>query len=537
MSVPASGAIASWSQLGLTGRASVGSPDSLEEDQLLHSSAQSDDIGDQHRASPDDDLSTFTSFACDWQWPGALPEGSVRSAYSVTSDSRVLSENDDDSLVTCEELTSTGWEDCPFSASYEWPQAKHVRRLGRGGCSEVFLCRSKSDGRLLAVKRVPYGSVCERNLCLREVEVMAKLADVEQVVDLVDWVCPADSSDAFIVMQFLNGQTLKQECASRCPTVLAPAVQSGEERMQRLGSQIFQILKALHDKGIAHLDIAPSNLIYHQEDGQPPALHLLDFGMAQAFDADGLVLAQGGQVPYMPPEQLHALVTQAFGPAKPAGEVDRVAGAPADMWAAGATLLHVFKGEKLFDGWDELDIATQHCQWHAALAAGKVPSQLAYELALEASAFDYGTSLSDSTNTLSRSSVSLPSDTLILSHGSTAGAMAPLNQRRALVREDSAAASAQFRQQLLDVKAADINAVTVSIIPSADDADTESIDNRGLVAAPYAPTNDAHRQLGTAANAGFTTMRIFAHGDSPGSQLQTAPGEYDQRVLRGLDTP
>ena len=44
--------------------------------------------------------------------------------------------------------------------------------------------------------------------------------------------------------------------------------------------------------------------------------------------------------------------------------------------------------------------------------------------------------------------------------------------------------------------------------------------------APAAPASDIQCQFDTATAAGFTTIRIFAHGESSSFELQTAPGVY-----------
>ncbi|KAK9815623.1 hypothetical protein WJX72_006999 [[Myrmecia] bisecta] len=47
--------------------------------------------------------------------------------------------------------------------------------------------------------------------------------------------------------------------------------------------------------------------------------------------------------------------------------------------------------------------------------------------------------------------------------------------------------------------------------------------------------NPAQHEFVLGQQAGFTVMRMFAHGDSPRWQLQTAPGQYNDYFLRGLD--
>ncbi len=99
---------------------------------------------------------------------------------------------------------------------------------------------------------------------------------------------------AFIVMEYLDGEKLKQRIGGR-PLQL--------EKLLDLGVQVADALEAAHAAGIVHRDIKPSNIVITQR-GQAK---VLDFGLAQLSAKDEEpVTAPGtalGTVGYMSPEQ------------------------------------------------------------------------------------------------------------------------------------------------------------------------------------------------------------------------------------------
>jgi hypothetical protein len=196
-------------------------------------------------------------------------------------------------------------------------------RLGSGGMGRVYLGRS-AGGRTVAVKIVhPHFALDEefRARFRREVDAARRVGGA--------WTAPVldadpEASVPWVATAYAAGPSLTAAVADAGPLPV-PTVRA-------LGAGLAEALAAVHELGLVHRDVKPSNVLLTL-DGPL----LIDFGIARATDGTASLTSSGvsiGSPGYMSPEQILG---------------KGVTGA-ADVFSLGAVLAYAATGEQPFPG-------------------------------------------------------------------------------------------------------------------------------------------------------------------------------------------
>jgi hypothetical protein len=196
------------------------------------------------------------------------------------------------------------------------------RPLGRGGFATVYRAVDEVSGGAVALKLLRPDRVSAVALRrLRREGRAAEAADHPALVRVLDE--GASPEGPFLVMELVDGETLRERLA-RGPL--------GADEAARVGLAVAEGLQALHEAGLVHRDVKPSNILL-AADGR---VRLGDLGLittlgddeTRATRADGLI----GTLEYVAPEQ-------ALGQA-----VD----GRSDLYSLGVSLFETISGELPF---------------------------------------------------------------------------------------------------------------------------------------------------------------------------------------------
>ena len=178
--------------------------------------------------------------------------------------------------------------------------------IGRGAMGRVYAAEHISTEQRFAVKLLSPSFAMDPVLVerFRREAMSASRLRHEGCVEVFDY-GQEDDGTFFIVMEFIEGNGLAEELASK-------GVMS-VDRVAHIGVQLLSALGAAHASGILHRDLKPQNIMLTQRFTRPDFVKVVDFGIAkmvapgreeQSLTIPGTVF---GTPEYMSPEQARGL--------------------------------------------------------------------------------------------------------------------------------------------------------------------------------------------------------------------------------------
>ena len=212
--------------------------------------------------------------------------------------------------------------------------------LAEGGMGAVYRARRTLLGDEVAIKivRGDHAGKGPRERFFRESRANAKLRH-PHIVSILDFNVD-DEDHPFLVMEFLNGLSVKDEIASRGRMSVA--------EVQAIIPPICTALQFAHEHGIVHRDLKPANIVAHEFSPEERVYKLVDFGIANLRETDETRLTGPheflGTLAYAAPEQLTGAVVDARS----------------DVYSLGAVVFEMLTGRPPFIGPDAMSLLNAH---------------------------------------------------------------------------------------------------------------------------------------------------------------------------------
>ncbi|WP_045515312.1 Stk1 family PASTA domain-containing Ser/Thr kinase [Neobacillus niacini] len=213
---------------------------------------------------------------------------------------------------------------------------KVLEMIGGGGMANVYLAHDMILDRDVAVKMLRLDFANDEEFIRRfrrEAQSATSLAH-PSIVSIYD---VGEENDLyFIVMEYVEGQTLKQYIQQNSPL----QVQDTIEIMKQLTSAISHA----HQNHIIHRDIKPQNILVDRFGN----VKITDFGIAMALSATSITQTNSvlGSVHYLSPEQARG------------GMANR----KSDIYSLGIVMFELLTGRLPFSGESAVSIALKHLQ-------------------------------------------------------------------------------------------------------------------------------------------------------------------------------
>ena len=168
-----------------------------------------------------------------------------------------------------------------------------IKSIGEGGMANVYLAYDTILDRRVAVK-VLRGDLSNDEKFVRRFQreaLSASSLSHPNIVEMYD--VGEDNGLYYIVMEYIEGKTLKQLIKKRGSLTLSEAID--------IMLQLTDGISHAHDSYIIHRDLKPQNIMIC-EDG---TIKITDFGIAMALNSTQLTQTNSvmGSVHYLPPEQ------------------------------------------------------------------------------------------------------------------------------------------------------------------------------------------------------------------------------------------
>lgn len=184
-----------------------------------------------------------------------------------------------------------------------------IKILGQGAFGQVIMAKDNRNNNIVAIKLQRFND--NSTIFEKEITNLKKISnDCDNLVCIIDH--GTFYKKFYIVMNYIEGETLDKY------------LNKNKDKMEDIFRQLIYVVKKLHKKGFAHMDIKPDNIIINNEG----KLFLVDLGIS-CFDNNCV----GGSKKFLPPDLSFSNIS--------VKERQK-----ADVWAIALCLALILKQEK-----------------------------------------------------------------------------------------------------------------------------------------------------------------------------------------------
>lgn len=252
---------------------------------------------------------------------------------------------------------------------FEGTSYRTIRRLRAGGMGEVFLVEHRTTRRAVVAKLIHATLAADARLMERlriEAQALAQL-NHQYIVKILGFE-KTRTQRPFLVMEYLEGQTLADELAVSGPLPVLEAVS--------FACQLLSALGAAHEKGLVHRDIKPDNLFLCSLPEGRRCLKLLDFGVVRVMPGSDAVKPL--------PHDLRTRSGMVVGTPRyvsPEGALGQRVDARADLYSVALVLYLMLVGRGPFDHFEGMQLllsahAAENPELPSRLSKTPIPPEL-----------------------------------------------------------------------------------------------------------------------------------------------------------------
>ncbi|RTL45883.1 MAG: serine/threonine protein kinase [Candidatus Melainabacteria bacterium] len=224
-----------------------------------------------------------------------------------------------------------------LAAQYEFLQT-----IDSGGMGIIYKARNIAIDQFVAIKMIKTDSLAERHLQRFKQEASALASLNHHNIIRVNDFGFTEETQPYMVLEFVNGETLPRFLAKR-------GTETDLETVRSIFVQIADAIGYAHERGVLHRDLKPSNIMVQLGTDGSPTVKVIDFGIAKFLTAESnSAMTQTGELlgspAYMSPEQISGSAQDARS----------------DIYSLGCVMFETLTGAPPYKAETPMDMIFQH---------------------------------------------------------------------------------------------------------------------------------------------------------------------------------